>query len=149
MLHLDHVALPIFDVAASHRFYAEVLALPLVGALSGDDWEGHPWLMMQFGLADARQLVLVALRGTTRTRESLPRDVRHVAMAVADTTELETMRRRLDAATIAYRREDHGAQQSLYFEDPNGIVLEVTAPPTAVALVDIDAAATVRAWLAG
>jgi catechol 2,3-dioxygenase-like lactoylglutathione lyase family enzyme len=42
LLQLDHVALPIREVEASQRFYSEVLGLPLVEALSGDDWEGCP-----------------------------------------------------------------------------------------------------------
>jgi catechol-2,3-dioxygenase len=43
-------------------------------------------------------------------------------------------RRRLEANEIPIREEDHGTQQSIYFDDPNGIVLEVTTPPSAGAI---------------
>jgi hypothetical protein len=47
------------------------------------------------------------------------------------------------------RDEDHGTQQSIYFEDPNGVVLEITTPasdtkPEASAA----ALARARAWIA-
>jgi len=41
LLRFDHLALPVFDAAATYRFYGEVLQLPLVDALSGDDWGGR------------------------------------------------------------------------------------------------------------
>jgi catechol 2,3-dioxygenase-like lactoylglutathione lyase family enzyme len=47
-LRFDHLALPVYDAAGTYRFYSEVLQLPLVDALSGDDWGGKAWLMMFF-----------------------------------------------------------------------------------------------------
>lgn len=55
-LRIDHLALPMYDAAATRIFYEEVLGLPLLDAHSGDDWHGMPWLMMIFGDADGRQL---------------------------------------------------------------------------------------------
>jgi hypothetical protein len=55
-----------------------VLQLPLVDALSGDDWGGKPWLMMFFGTGGGQLLALCALSGAQPPRpEGLPADVRH------------------------------------------------------------------------
>ena len=62
-LRLDHLALPVHDAAATLAFYSGVLELPLVEVLSGDDWGGKEWLMMIFGLDDARQISLIAFKG--------------------------------------------------------------------------------------
>jgi len=131
MLTLDHVVFPVWDAEASLRFYGETLGLPLIAAITGDDWGGKPWLMMVFALGEGRELVLTALRGAERPPpDGLAADVRHYAFAVASRREQEAWRARLAAAGVAVRDEDHGEQQSIYFEDPNGVVLEITTPPT-------------------
>lgn len=128
-LALDHVALPIFDVAASLDFYLNTLGLPLVDALSGDDWGKRAWLTMSFALPDQRQLVLVALRGAKPEHSVLPADAHHVALAVEDLATLDEWKQRLADAHVSYSEEEHDSQRSLYFKDPNGIVLELTTPP--------------------
>ncbi len=130
MLRADHVAIAVFDAAASYRFYRGVLELPLVDALSGDDWGGRPWLMMIFALSDGRQLALCALRGAACVPDGLPQDVRHVALSTAKPSDLARWRARLRRHGVAFHEEDHGLQRSLYFSDPNGVTLEITAPPS-------------------
>jgi len=130
-LALDHVAVPIFDVRASLDFYVNTLGLPLVDAHSGDDWGKRAWLMMIFGLPDQRQLVLVALRGAKPEPSALPADARHLALAVEDLATLEEWKQRLADAHVSYSEEEHDSQRSIYFKDPNGIVLELTTPPSA------------------
>jgi catechol 2,3-dioxygenase-like lactoylglutathione lyase family enzyme len=147
-LGLDHAVVPVRDATASHHFYAAVLGLPLVDALSGDDWNGRPWLMMIYGLGDGRQLVLVAFRGAAPVRDrKLPREARHIAMSVATRAELTRWKRRLAARGVDHWEEDHGAQRSIYFADPDGLILEITTPPTPkVAHVNAAAAGVVEAW---
>ena len=149
-LRLDHLALPVYDAAATHRFYSEVLQLPLVEALSGDDWGGRPWLMMFFATGGTQLIALCALRGASRpTPDSLPADVRHYAFSVASRAEQEEWMARLRRSGIAYSEEDHGRQHSIYFSDPNGILLEVTTPPSAVQrCTDPHAEQRVRHWIA-
>jgi catechol 2,3-dioxygenase-like lactoylglutathione lyase family enzyme len=150
MLSLDHVVFPVWDADASLRFYGEALGLPLIGAFSGDDWGGKQWLMMAFALGEGRELVLVALRGAERPApDGLAPDVRHFAFAVASGAEQEAWRARLEAAGVAVRDEDHGAQQSIYFEDPNGVVLEITTPASdTTPAADPAALVRARAWIA-
>jgi glyoxylase I family protein len=148
-LKIDHWALPIFDVEATYRFYTDVLELPLLETFTGDDWGGKPWLMMIFELAEGRQLALCALRGARPPRpDGLPADVRHFAFSVASKTEQTAWKKRLKAQGVAFSEEDHGTQQSIYFQDPNGIVLEITTPASDGNLARNPAAAdVVREWL--
>ena len=100
-LRMDHLAPPIFDAAATYDFYSRVLGLPLVRALSGDDWGGHPWLMMIFGLEEGRTIALCALRGAEPPPpDALPDDVRHFAF---EASEVDAWRLRLDAEGIESR----------------------------------------------
>ena len=148
-LRVDHFALPVFDAAAIFRFYTDIMGLALVDALSGDDWGGKPWLMMIFSFSDGRQIALVALRGAERPADDgLPDDIRHFAFSVASARELNTWKRRLRAHHIHYREEDHGVQRSIYFADPNGIILEVTTPSSEATIAPSKAAAAVvRQWI--
>jgi catechol 2,3-dioxygenase-like lactoylglutathione lyase family enzyme len=151
-LRLDHVALPVSDVAASYRFYREVLQLPLVQTAKGDDWGGRAWLMMTFAAGDGRQLVLCALAGAappTLTDAGLPRDVRHYGFSVASSEERQAWKERLEDCQVRCWEEDHGTQQSLYFSDPDGTILEITTPSSEdAATADPDAVALVESWVA-
>lgn len=131
MLKLDHVVMRTWDAEASLAFYRDVLGFPLINAFSGDDWGGYPWLMMIFAPGDGREIVLVALKGAKRPKPGgLPKDSHHLAFGEKSVAALAGWRRKLRTAGIAFWEESHGRQKSLYFEDPNGMILEVTAPPS-------------------
>lgn len=146
-LRFDHVAIPVRDAVATHRFYTQVLGLPLIATHEGDDWGGLPWLMMIFAAADGRQLAFIAFEGGKTAKSNLPPDARHYAFSLATKAQLETWKRRLAAAKVKFAEEDHGRQQSIYFEDPNGITLEITAPASATpAKREARAAQTIKSW---
>jgi catechol 2,3-dioxygenase-like lactoylglutathione lyase family enzyme len=127
----DHLALPVFDAAATLKFYADVLQLPLVEVHSGDDWGGKEWLMMIFGLGDNRQVACIAFDGAAKpANNDLPKDARHFAFAVSAVAALKAWKAKLDGANVDYWEEDHGDQHSIYFSDPNDIIWEITAPPS-------------------
>jgi glyoxylase I family protein len=147
-LSLDHLAIPVTDAMATHKFYADTLGLPLIDAHEGDDWGGLPWLMMIFAAADDRQLAFIAFKGGKAAKTNLPADARHYAFSVATKAQLNAWRKKLDAAKVKYAEEDHGAQQSIYFEDPNGVMLEITAPASAKsAKPNAAATKTIDAWV--
>jgi glyoxylase I family protein len=150
MLSLDHVVFPVSDAEASLAFYGGVLGLPLVQTAAGDDWGGKPWLMMVFGAGDGRELVLVALRGAQRPPAGdLAPDTRHYAFSVASDADLDAWRSRLAAAGVSFWDEDHGDQRSVYFPDPDGVILEITTPASAAGQVaDPVALARAKAWIA-
>ena len=149
MLKLDHVVFPVWDAEASLDFYRDVMGFPLINAFSGKDWGGYPWLMMIFAPGDGREIVLVALSGAKRPpHDGLAKDVRHLAFAESSLKSLDRWRRRLKAKGIDFWEEDHGSQRSLYFEDPNGMVLEITAPPSrAKGPASRAALAAARKWM--
>jgi catechol 2,3-dioxygenase-like lactoylglutathione lyase family enzyme len=131
MLKVDHIVFPVWNAKASLAFYRDIMGFSLVSTYSGDDWGGRPWLMMFFSPGDGREIVLVALRGTKRPKyDGLARDVRHLAFAEKSVAALQGWRRKLRTHAIEFWEETHGPQRSIYFEDPNGAILEITAPPT-------------------
>lgn len=150
MLRLDHVVFPIRDAGASLAFYQDVLGLELVEAHEGDDWGAYAWLMMIFAVPDGGEIVLVELRGAPAPDyRDLPNDARHYAMSTAAVSDLAAWRARLRTAEVRFWEEDHGAQQSIYFEDPDGVVLEITAPPSRPGAAGGERAAElVRRWQA-
>lgn len=149
MLKLDHVVFPVRDAARSLAFYRDVLGLPLVEAHEGDDWGSYSWLMMTFAVPDGGEIVLVELKGApTPLYRDLPKDVRHYALAAPSVSDLVDWRLKLRRAGVRFWEEDHGAQQSVYFEDPDGVVIEVTAPPSRPGAARAErAAAMVRRWI--
>lgn len=131
MLRVDHIVFPVWDAKASLAFYRDVMGFALLDTYSGDDWGGYPWLMMFFSPGDGREIVLVSLKVAKRpARDGLARDVRHLAFAERSIKALDRWRGKLASAGVAFWEETHGPQTSIYFEDPNGVVLEITAPPT-------------------
>jgi catechol 2,3-dioxygenase-like lactoylglutathione lyase family enzyme len=146
LLRLDRIAVPIWHVKKSLAFYRDFLGLALVDAYDGDDWGGHAWLMMIFGLSDQRELALVYIKGAKKPPASkLPKDARHVSLA--ETGALDRWRVKLTKAKIAHWEEEHGDRRSIFFEDPNGNVLQLISPPSTAALEEnADALKIVKRW---
>ena len=151
MLRVDHVVFPVWDVKASLAFYRDVMGFALVDTYSGDDWGGYPWLMLFFCVGDGREVVLVSLKGAKKPKpDGIARDARHLAFAETSVKKLAGWRKKLAAAKVAFWEETHGPQHSLYFEDPNGIVLEITAPPMrARGATRKQALAAAQSWIGG
>jgi len=150
MLSLDHVVIPVSDPEASLAFYAGTLGLPLVQTVTGDDWGGKPWLMLIFGLEGGRELVLTAFRGTRPPPlGELPADARHYAFAVDSEADQDNWRARLRDGSVVFWEEDHGDRRSIYFPDPDGVILEITTPASAAgSSADPAALQRARAWIA-
>ena len=150
MLRVDHVVFPVWDAKASLAFYREVMDFALIETFSGDDWGGYPWLMMIFAPGDGRELVLVALKGAKKLKAHGPAfELPHLAFAESSVKALGAWRKRLVTANITIREERHGKRQSLYFEDPNGLTIEITAPPAqARGKTRRKALAAAQAWMA-
>ena len=114
--HLDHVSLTVTDRARSVAWYRDVLGLPQLNQPTADDepvFLGHPGL--QFGLFQAQR--------QSPAREPESSGLRHVAIVVDD---LDAAQERLRSHRVEFRYEDHGNALSVYFDDPDGHVLEIT-----------------------
>jgi catechol 2,3-dioxygenase-like lactoylglutathione lyase family enzyme len=145
-LRFDHVAVPVHDAKSACTLFADTLGLPLIAAHTGDDWDGAPWLMMIFGLAEDGQVALCARHGAKKARQPAS-DLPHFALATATKAQLNAWERKLREAGFDIRHEDHGDQQSIYFEDRSGLTWEITTARKG-SDIDPDARATVDAWIA-
>jgi len=77
----------------------------------------------------------------------VPVDARHYAQAAERESDLETWRDRLREARVDFWEEDHGEQASIYFPDPDGVIFEITWPPSSVPKVaNPTAVAAVMRW---
>jgi catechol 2,3-dioxygenase-like lactoylglutathione lyase family enzyme len=133
MLKLDHVVFPVRDAGKTLAFYRDVLRLPLVATHTGDDWDGYPWMMMIFGLGGGQEVVCVALQGAPAPDyRGVPVDARHYAFSAEGEADIDLWRSRLSQHAVEFWEERHGDQRSVYFADPDGVVIEVTWPPTKV-----------------
>jgi catechol 2,3-dioxygenase-like lactoylglutathione lyase family enzyme len=113
---LDHVSLNVTDRARSIAWYRDVLGLPQLNQPTADDepvFVGQPGL--QFGLFQAQR--------ASPAREAESAGLRHVALVVDD---LDAAKERLRSNDVTFRYEDHGNALSVYFDDPDGHVLELT-----------------------
>jgi catechol 2,3-dioxygenase-like lactoylglutathione lyase family enzyme len=145
-LRFDHVAVPVHDAKSAYQLFGETLELPLVAAHSGDDWDGAPWLMMIFGLAEDGQVALCVRHGTKKAQQPAT-DLPHFALATTGKSQLAAWEKKLQAAGFELRHEDHGDQQSIYFEDRSGLTWEITTARKGSS-IDRDARATVDEWIA-
>jgi len=128
---IDHIALPCFDVIATHRFYTQILECPLVHAQSGSAqaWDAHEFLLLAYGLPDGSTLDFFSYDGISRPADDgLPQDIRHIALAVPGRDDLAVLEDRLKQASVAFWTEVHSVDdRHLYVTDPNGVVLEILA----------------------
>jgi catechol 2,3-dioxygenase-like lactoylglutathione lyase family enzyme len=145
-LRFDHVAVPVHDAQSAYELFAGTLGLPLVAAHSGDDWDGAPWLMMIFGLGEDGQVALCARQGAKKNRPPAT-DLPHFAFATKSAAQLEAWSEKLQAAGFAIRREDHGDQLSIYFDDRSGLTWEITTAREDSA-ADPEAPTIVKRWIA-
>ena len=150
MLKLDHVVFPVRDAEKTLAFYRDVMRLPLIATHTGDDWDGFPWLMLIFGLEGGQELVCVALEGAPAPDyRGVPVDARHYAFSAASEPEIDLWRSRLSQHTVDFWEERHGERRSVYFPDPDGVILEVTWPPTRSPIGErLDALAAAQRWMA-
>ena len=138
-MRLDHVAYAIRDPAATHRFYSEVLGLPLSQAYAGDE------LMLIYDLPDGGSLVFSARRGETPRRAADETWTRqHVGLTLRSHDDFEAWVHRLERHGVRYQLIE---DQRVYFADPDGrvIELEVALPHT----TDPDALGKLKDWLRG
>ncbi len=110
---IDHVALAVNDQGASAQWYREVLGLQRAFV---DEWGDNPAVLMGGGSGVA---LFRAPAGHTGPL------VRHVAFRV-DRLNFEAAQTDLRRRGINVEFQDHGAAHSIYFEDPDGLQLELT-----------------------
>jgi catechol-2,3-dioxygenase len=119
MQRLDHVSLNVSDRPRSIAWYRDVLGLEPKNEARRDDW---PVFMGEMGVCIA---LFQADAEPSPPRGSEPAGLRHVAFMVAK-TDLDAAQAHLTERDVDFRFEDHGNAHSVYFDDPDGNVIELT-----------------------
>jgi len=123
--HIDHVEVLVRSIARTEAWYRKVLGLKRVQA-----WDPEP---VMIGAGNT----MLALFHSTRAKRRLPgrkagHRVSYGYLRVAFLTDragFEQAQRRLGRLGIAFRGPvDHGTSFSIYFQDLNGLPLEITRP---------------------
>jgi glyoxylase I family protein len=161
---LHHTAYVTKDLRATCNFYENLIGLPLEATwCEADELFGklRTYCHCFFGLEDGSALAFFQFAEASDQAEfgppMPPSPFHHIALHVSRATQ-EAVAARLAAA--GYREPqtyilEHGYCRSLYVEDPNGMILELTADaPAALAAVVVEgkrrnAHADLARWLAG
>jgi len=119
---LGHVVLKVRDLERSEAFYTSVVGLQVTGRLPGR--------MVFFsvpGNQDSHDLALWKVGPEAAPAQARQVGLFHVAWQVDRPEDLEAFHARLVREGVSVRGTvDHGANLSVYFDDPDGHMLEMT-----------------------
>lgn len=129
---IHHVAYACRDLEATNRFYTELMGFPLVHTEVNRVGEGY-FRHVFYDTGEGGMLAFFDVHGVGEvpewkseisTANGLPVWVNHIAFA-ADEEGMIAARERMTAAGVEPLMEvDHGWCHSLYYVDPNGIMVE-------------------------
>jgi catechol 2,3-dioxygenase-like lactoylglutathione lyase family enzyme len=131
---VDHLAHVTWNPEATVSFYRDALGLPLVHAVTGTGWltESFPdFVHFFFALGNGNHLAFFYFFDLPEDQapDDLMHRSRHIALHVDTEEELLAWRHKLKAAGIRVTPPlAHEMIESIYFDDPNGIQLEITRP---------------------
>lgn len=131
---LHHVAYACRDIEQTHRFYEELMGFALVHTEVETFDDGGYFTHTFYDLGDGTCIAFFDVHGVGEREgwsseiskgNGLPVWVNHVAFR-ATAEQQDAVRGRMDAAGISPLMEiDHGWCHSLYYLDPNGIMVEM------------------------
>src|SRR3954464_3841741 len=131
---LHHVAYRARDAEETRRFYEDILGLPLYHIIQSDvvpsTGEYCPYTHFFFRLQDGSFIAFFDLGDDQAAEPSAntPKWVNHISFRVDKVQDLHDMKERLEAAGVEVLGiTDHHIFHSIYFFDPNGVRLELTA----------------------
>lgn len=131
---LHHYAYKARDAEETRHFYEDILGLPLYHIIQSDyvpsTGEYCPYTHFFFRLQDGSFIAFFDLGDDIKAEPSpnTPAWVNHIAFRVNTVQELENTKARLQAHGISVLGvTDHHIFKSIYFFDPNGIRLELSA----------------------
>ena len=131
---LHHYAYKARDAEETRHFYEDILGLPLYHIIQSDyvpsTGEYCPYTHFFFRLRDGSFIAFFDIGDDEKALPSpnTPLWINHIAFRVDSVQELENTKTRLQAHGIdVLGVTDHHIFQSIYFFDPNGIRLELSA----------------------
>jgi len=146
--HIHHHAYACRDAEETRHFYEDVLGLPLVATVVLDDPfrnDGSRYCHIFFEMSDGNALAFFEHSSLFTPGDFLPRSGfhHHVALEVDCDDAVMRFKRRLDEAGINNMYMDHEVFHSLYFNDPNGLNLEIVTKVPAT--IDYERSARITA----
>lgn len=127
---LHHMALICSDVERTIQFYQGVLGFPLIELMENRDYKGSSHLFFDIGNDNLLAFFDFPGLGLGPIIETIGA-VQHIAISVAP-EQFEPLKAKLEAEGIPYIGPDRGADNSLYFKDPDGIQIELIREPLVV-----------------
>ncbi len=131
---LHHYAYRAKDAEETRHFYEDILGLPLYHIIQSDHvpstGEYCPYTHFFFRLQDGSFIAFFDLGDDEAALPSpnTPAWVNHISFRVDTVADLQAMKARLEAEGVEVLGvTDHHVFKSIYFFDPNGIRLELTA----------------------
>ena len=120
---IHHAAFVCKDVEKTIEFYQELLGFPLVELVENRDYAGSSHFF--FDLGNRTMLGFFDFPGHDHPpyAETIGA-LQHLAISVTS-EQFESARSKLEADGIEYLGPDRGADDSLYFRDPNGMGIEL------------------------
>jgi catechol 2,3-dioxygenase-like lactoylglutathione lyase family enzyme len=138
---LHHVAYRCKDAAATHDFYTQALGLKYAMAIAEDNvpstGERSPYFHLFFEMADGSYIAFFEVPESPPMGKdpNTPAWVQHLALEVEDEAALAAGKARLEAHGVdVLGPVDHGICKSIYFFDPSGHRLELSARTTTPAV---------------
>ncbi len=134
---IHHSAYRCRDAEETRAFYEDVLGLKLSGLVIEEREPGtgrkNPFVHIFFALGDGNFLAFFDAPGSAAPDAFQPVHGfdRHIAFEAADEAAMQAWQDRLNAASVpCFGPIDHGFVKSVYFQDPNGLPLEITTRVT-------------------
>jgi glyoxylase I family protein len=120
---IHHLALICADVEETIRFYQEFLGFPLVELVENRDYAGSSHFFFDIGNRNLLGFFDFPGHDHPAWQETIG-GVQHLAISVS-AEQFDGARQRLEQAGLDYLGPDRGADDSMYFRDPNGVGLEL------------------------
>jgi glyoxylase I family protein len=120
---IHHAAFVCRDVEETIRFYQEFLGFPLVELVENRDYTGSSHFFFDIGNRNLLGFFDFPGHDHPDFSETIGA-LQHLAISVS-AEQFQAAKAKFDEAGIEYLGPDRGADDSLYFRDPNGLGLEL------------------------
>ena len=114
---IDHVALRCASPEATKTWYVSTLGFEDV---SPGQWSGTP-IMLRLG-----STFLTLFPQKSEVKASVNDRLWHLAFRAATYADFQSAQTELQARGVSFQFQDHEISHSIYFSDPDGILLEIT-----------------------
>jgi glyoxylase I family protein len=120
---VHHLALIAKDVEETIHFYQDILGFPLVELVENRDYNGSSHFFFDIGNRNLLGFFDFPGHEHPEFRETIGA-LQHLAISVS-AEQFAAAKGKLEAAGVDYLGPDRGADDSLYFRDPNGMGIEL------------------------